>query len=192
MENKTLILNKAVSLFSVKGFDGVGVQEICTESNITKPTLYYYFSSKAGLLSAIIETYGNEYLERIGKAAQYRRDFIGSLTDLLLCVAEFALKGAEYTEFFRLHCALSTASELSEGGKIYRPFAERVEKVFAAFFKESANEIGNMRGKEELFARIFQGTCRSVALEVCQHVGEGQSELIHSVVHAFAYGVVNG
>ena len=58
-ENKDLILNTAIRLFAEKGYDGVGVQEICVESKITKPTLYYYFSSKAGLLSAIIENKGN-------------------------------------------------------------------------------------------------------------------------------------
>ena len=57
--SESIILNKATELFSAKGYDGVGVQEICTESKITKPTLYYYFQSKTGLLSAIIKEKGN-------------------------------------------------------------------------------------------------------------------------------------
>ena len=35
-ETKALILEKAIELFAAKGYDGVGVQEICTESKITK------------------------------------------------------------------------------------------------------------------------------------------------------------
>ena len=209
-ENKNLILNTAVSLFSAKGYEGVGVQEICTESNITKPTLYYYFSSKTGLLSAIIENLGESLYGRLEKASEYRHDFIKSLGDILCAEIEAA---QENPDFFRLHCALSTASEESEGGKLYRAFSERLEKLYEGFFIQSVNEIGNMRGKERLYSRIFQCNCRAVALDYINGKiqGDGQAcenqvadtstaadvqpnlqPLVHSIVHAFAYGVVNG
>ena len=205
-ENKQLILNAALTLFSEKGYEGVGVQEICTASNITKPTLYYYFSSKSGLLCAIIENFGKKLSEGLEKAAEYKRDFTKGLSDLL--VAEI-MAAEENPAFFRLHSSLASSSEESEGGKIYRDFSEKIEKLFEDFFYKSANEIGNMRSKELLFSRIYLRTCRSVALDIIngKFSGEKKSDIsedkkfsesaefssfISSIVHAFAYGVVNG
>jgi len=48
------ILELATRLFSSKGYEAVGIQEIVNEAGITKPTLYYYFGSKKGLLQNII------------------------------------------------------------------------------------------------------------------------------------------
>ena len=50
MDNRELLLNTALELFHAKGYDAVGVQEIVEKAGVTKPTLYYYFGSKLGLL----------------------------------------------------------------------------------------------------------------------------------------------
>ena len=55
MENRELIMQCAKTLFYSKGYDAVGVQEIVDRAGITKPTLYYYFGSKLGLLKTLIE-----------------------------------------------------------------------------------------------------------------------------------------
>ena len=55
---KQTILQAAERLFAYKGYDAVGVQEIVTDAGITKPTLYYYFRSKCGLLEALVRTKG--------------------------------------------------------------------------------------------------------------------------------------
>ena len=55
MDNKENILECALHLFFKRGYDTVGVQEIAEVSGVTKPTLYYYFKSKNGLLKSLIE-----------------------------------------------------------------------------------------------------------------------------------------
>ena len=50
MDNRETILETALDLFYTRGYDAVGVQEIAERSGVTKPTLYYYFKSKYGLL----------------------------------------------------------------------------------------------------------------------------------------------
>ena len=50
MDNRERILQCALELFYAKGYDAVGVQEIAQKAGITKPTLYYYFGSKYGLI----------------------------------------------------------------------------------------------------------------------------------------------
>ena len=61
MDNKTKILKNAVKLFSEKGYDAVGIQELVSINKVTKPTLYYYFGSKEGLLKEIYKNYFNKF-----------------------------------------------------------------------------------------------------------------------------------
>jgi len=55
MDNRSTILARALELWSERGYDAVGVQEIVDAAGITKPTLYHYFGSKRGLLDCLIE-----------------------------------------------------------------------------------------------------------------------------------------
>lgn len=66
MDNRQLIMEKALELFCARGYDAVGVQEIAEQSGITKPTLYYYFGSKQGLMETILEE-NSRILERCWK-----------------------------------------------------------------------------------------------------------------------------
>ena len=68
-ENREMILQKALELFAGRGYDAVGVQEICAAAGITKPTLYHYFGSKRGLLDALIGHY-TQGLNRAISAAE--------------------------------------------------------------------------------------------------------------------------
>ena len=72
LDNKEKILECALNLFYQKGYDAVGVQEIVTAVGITKPTLYYYYKSKYGLLESLLSekcNRMNEQLREIGRAS---------------------------------------------------------------------------------------------------------------------------
>ena len=55
MSNKQRILEVGLNLFAQQGYEATGVQEICDQAEITKPTLYHYYGSKQGLLESILE-----------------------------------------------------------------------------------------------------------------------------------------
>lgn len=58
---KEKIIYSAIKLFSERGFDGTSVDEIAKESGINKAMIYYYFSSKEGLLNSIIRKSVSEF-----------------------------------------------------------------------------------------------------------------------------------
>ena len=62
MDNKELIKKSALDLFYARGYDAVGVQEIVNTAGITKPTLYYYFGSKRGLLENLLQSGYQQFL----------------------------------------------------------------------------------------------------------------------------------
>ena len=63
-DTKKKILDKALELFSQRGYDAVSVGEIAAAVGIKAPSLYNHFSGKQAIFEAIVET----------TAAQYQRD----------------------------------------------------------------------------------------------------------------------
>jgi AcrR family transcriptional regulator len=63
------ILQKALELFSDRGYDATSVREICEAAGITKPTLYHFYGSKEGVYRAIVE----------GALERFRADMVSSL-----------------------------------------------------------------------------------------------------------------
>jgi len=55
------ILLEAAMLFADRGFDAPSVREICEAAEVSKPTLYYYFESKSGLITAVVNTLHNDF-----------------------------------------------------------------------------------------------------------------------------------
>lgn len=52
---KQKLLDGAITLFAQKGYAGTAVREIVDRVGVTKPTFYYYFKNKEGVLSAILD-----------------------------------------------------------------------------------------------------------------------------------------
>lgn len=62
------ILDTALDLFAVKGYDATSVREICEAAGITKPTLYHFFGSKDGVLQALVRTGFDQYRALVANA----------------------------------------------------------------------------------------------------------------------------
>lgn len=83
------ILQKALGLFSEKGYDATSVREICEAAGITKPTLYHFYGSKEGVYRAIVD----------GALARFQADLVlalggeGSLRDRLVRMAQSYVEG---------------------------------------------------------------------------------------------------
>jgi AcrR family transcriptional regulator len=59
------ILGTAAALFGEHGYDAVSLEDVADRLDVTKGSLYYYFSSKDELVTAAIETLGNEWTDRL-------------------------------------------------------------------------------------------------------------------------------
>jgi len=49
------LLEAGTTLFSIKGYASTSVREIVDRAGVTKPVLYYYFKSKEGVFSEILD-----------------------------------------------------------------------------------------------------------------------------------------
>lgn len=66
MPTKDRILDSALTLFSEKGYDGVGVDLIAENAGIKGPSLYKHFKSKEDILDALIEKAERYYIANFG------------------------------------------------------------------------------------------------------------------------------
>jgi AcrR family transcriptional regulator len=59
------IVTTAAELFGSRGYDSVSLDDVADRLDVTKGSLYYYFSSKDQLVTAAIETLGNDWTDRL-------------------------------------------------------------------------------------------------------------------------------
>lgn len=183
--SKFEILNTACALFSEKGYDAVGVQEICEKTGITKPTLYYFFGSKKGLLQAVIQEYGMKLLEKLESTCQYNHDFFNSVSKILKTEISFAKENETY---FHLHVNLMNAPKNSEPAECYSEIKEKINNLLLQFFIFSAEEFGNMRNKEKLYSTLFHNNLITIASDVLSGIMEDSEDSIYKITHSLIYG----
>jgi AcrR family transcriptional regulator len=63
------ILTTAAELLGERGYDAVSLDDVAERLDVTKGSLYYYFASKDELVTAAIETLGNDWTARLERLA---------------------------------------------------------------------------------------------------------------------------
>ncbi|HEV7210728.1 MAG TPA: TetR/AcrR family transcriptional regulator [Blastococcus sp.] len=96
------ILTAAAELFGARGYDAVSLEDVADRLDVTKGSLYYYFASKDELVTAAIETLGNDWTARLEALPAG-----GSATDRLraLVRAHIDIAVKEYPAALRLFLA---------------------------------------------------------------------------------------
>jgi AcrR family transcriptional regulator len=186
MDNRAVILQTALDLFTARGYDASGVQEISEAAGITKPTLYHYFGSKRGLLEAILAERHPALDRAAAEAAAYRGDL--PLTLERVAGAFFAFARAEPL-YYRLLLALYFASPESEAHQLMTQRYHAQHTALEAMFAAAVPDHGNMRGRERLFASAFLGLINTCIGLYLNGYAELDDALLRQVVRQFQYGI---
>ena len=189
MDNREAIINSALKLFCRRGYDAVGVQEIVDQAGITKPTLYYYFGSKQGLLKEILRT-NSEILE---KMLQEAVEIQGDIPDVLFRVArayfDFA---AGHWEFYLFMVSQFHSGHDTEGFMAVYPLISRFYQYVVKIFEDASDVLGNMNGRQGQFAVSFMGILDShMMLHSLNHRDDFfmSDEKTYEIVRQFLYGI---
>jgi AcrR family transcriptional regulator len=96
------ILTTTAELLGERGYDAVSLEDVAEQLDVTKGSLYYYFASKDELVTAAIETLGNDWTARLERlpAAQPGRPPAERLRALL--GEHIAIAVREYPAALRL------------------------------------------------------------------------------------------
>ena len=189
MDNREKILQCALELFYARGYDAVGVQEIADKAGVTKPTMYYYFGSKYGLLEALV----NEKLSNLNTAMRQAADYHGNVPGTLYRMASQLIDLAnENRKMYVLMMALYYSAKENEAYRAIRPLITELYGIIVRFFEDATPQLGNIRGRQEQFAMGFLGILNQYILWMCEKTEEGcvvEDEKKHSLVNQFMYGI---
>ena len=190
MDNREVILETALDLFYARGYDAVGVQEIAEKSGVTKPTLYYYFKSKYGLLEQLLESRGKPFLEELHRSCAYHGELKDTLCAAAETVAGFARREPKFSLLF---IALYYSARENEAYQAVRPMVLGLQKDVEQIFEAAANDLGNMHGRQRQFSLGFIGLVIFWLL-MKHETGEGRgiqisSQEIEALVHQFMHGI---
>jgi AcrR family transcriptional regulator len=186
MDNRQQILQQALTLFAARGYDAVGVQEICTAAGVTKPTLYHYFGNKRGLLSALVSERSAPLLARLAAATDYHGDLPRSLEQVVLVY--FAFAGAEPV-LYRLMLALWFAPPQSEAFQIIAARNAEQQHLIEALFMAATPDHGNMRERHQIYAASFLGAINTRIMLALNGYVPLDDELARQTVHQCSHGI---
>jgi TetR/AcrR family transcriptional regulator len=186
MDNRDLLLECALRLFAARGYDAVGVQEIVEAAGVTKPTLYYYFGSKRGLLEALLGAYFAQLNQVVRDGAAYSGWLPGTLKHLTAALFAFARANPA---FYRLQLALWFAPEQSEGFQVVTGLNRTQYDLIEALFQRAAQDHGNMRGRHHAYAATYLGMVNTYVGMALNGLASLDEKLVDQAVHQFQHGI---
>ncbi len=186
MDNRQQLLDCALSLFSQRGYDAVGVQEIVEAAHVTKPTLYHYFTSKRGLLDALLKIHLTVFLEDLRGVASYQHDITLTLQKITALYFNFAKANPE---FYRMQLSMHFASPGSEPSLAVDPFRRDQYQVIEDLFFHATEDHGNMKGRQTAYAFTFLGMINTYVGLFLIGQAELNDRLVYQAVHQFMHGI---
>jgi len=186
MSTDEKIMEKALEAFALKGYENIGVQEICNASGITKPTLYHYFGSKTGLLIEIMTEYSKRLVRDIADASTYHGDLPLTINKTVKAYFVFARNNKS---FYRLLLNLFFAPPQSSFSKISQQYMKRQTQILETLFKRASEDHGNMKHKEKRNAITFLGFINSYIGLWMNGEAELNDDQVFSASHQFMHGI---
>lgn len=185
-DTRSIIIERALELFSRRGFDAVGIQEVADAAALTKPTLYYHFGSKQGLLEAIVRLHGDRLAARFREAAEYRRDLVMNLQSLFRASLDFALEQPSFWRLMlNLFAAPMDAPAYQTGSELRRSLLAVLEELF----ERAGADHGNMRGRQKVYAETFLGLLETSALLAINREIVLDEPLRFRIIHQYMHGI---
>lgn len=184
--NRDKILACAQRLFYEKGYDCVGVQEIVDAAGITKPTMYYYFKSKHGLLECLLEQGANQLVSGLKQIMCGSGDYQDILYKAVSTYIELAV---ENKEIYLIIISLFSSARDNEAYIAAKPYLSKLLHVVRSFFLQYADEQKHLKGREDFFAISFTGVINYYLLVYFERGASKEAlldeEMIQNIVKQF-------
>ncbi len=186
MDNHQQLIDCALTLFSRRGYNAVGVQEIVEAVGVTKPTLYHYFGSKRGLLDALLSREASILYSRISAAAEYHGDLVLTLEK----VAKAYFKAAkEESAYYRMQRVMFISPPESEANQAIQPYMQWQAAILEEVFIRAAEDHGNLRGRHKRYAAGFLGEINALIGLYLNNELYLTGETVYQLVHQFMHGI---
>jgi AcrR family transcriptional regulator len=180
------ILNKALELFSTKGYDATSVREICEAAKITKPTLYHFYGSKEGVYRALVEGALQEYKERLVRQVEAP----GSPRERLKAIArDYFAFARERRELVRFIFALVHNPSSSAPATDFSNFYASVVGLISGVVEQGVAEGALRPGPGDLRMLVFMG---ALGESLCGYLITGKPEITPELADRLVDAIIDG
>ena len=186
MDNRQQLIDCALTLFSQRGYDAVGVQEVAEAAGVTKPTLYHYFGSKRGLLDALLNQEASILFSKISAAAEYHGDLVITLENLSKAYFKAAKEDSAY---YRMQRVMFISPPESEANQAIQPYMQEQAALLEEVFVKAAEDHGNLRGRHQRYAAGFLGEINALIGLYLNNKLDLAGETVYQLVHQFMHGI---
>jgi TetR/AcrR family transcriptional regulator len=186
MDNRNILLDRALELFAARGYDAIGIQEVVQAAGVTKPTLYHYFNSKHGLLAALLEREFSGLIDELQVSSDYRGDLTLTLERIIRSYFGFA---REHPLFYRMQLALYFAPPQSEPNQAVAVYNRQQLQMLESVFEKAVVQHGNMRGHARILAASFLGLINNFVAFYINDQAELNDPLVYRLQHQFMHGI---
>ena len=140
MNNYKRILKAATKLMSEKGYHGTSIQMISDEVGVTKSTIIHHFTSKEGILLAILKEFVPTATEEV-KAIKERGDLSGTekLKKFLKSHMHAVEEHRDVLDLYLRESRYFSATQRRIYKKNGRDYANQVEDIIKQIQKENNN-----------------------------------------------------
>jgi AcrR family transcriptional regulator len=186
MNNREKLLACALELFTTRGYDAVGVQEVADAAGLKKPTLYHYFGSKSGLLRALLVGNFEGLFDQVEKAADYQGDVTSTLRRVVNVYFDYARQNPT---LYRLQLSMWFAPPRSEAFRQAASSNQRQQEILENMFLRASLQHGNMKGRQRAYAATFLGLINTYVSLGLNGYAELDQALVNNAVHQFMHGI---
>ena len=186
MDNRQLLLDCALSLFSQRGYDAVGVQEVVEAAGVTKPTLYHYFGSKRGLLEALLKQEAGKLLTVLAESAKYHGDLVSTLENIAKVYFHVVQEAANY---YRMQMSMFFSPPESEASQAIQPYMRQQAEILEEVFIKAGEDHGNLRGRHRRYAASFLGEINAMIGLYLNNKLDLTGDVVYRLVHQFMHGI---
>lgn len=187
MTTKDRILDSALTLFSEKGYDGVGVDLIAEKAGIKGPSLYKHFKGKEDILDSLIEKVETHYRDNFGSVINPGKipETMDELITLSLKRIEFTIHDPMIKKVRRM-----LAMEQYRNSRIAvlttKYNIDIVQGIYHKIF-QAMMENGIMRQSDPALLAMSFTAPISLLIQMCDRETEREQEAMERIEEFFRY-----
>ena len=147
-EKRQLIMETAMELFALHGYESTSISQIARKANISKGLLYNYFESKEELLETILNTGIDELLEVFDP----NKDGVLEVPEMEFFLTETFRIIKEHRNFWKLYMSISLQTS------VFKLIEKRIEELYVPLTKMTVDYFKTAGFKNPVTEAVIFGS----------------------------------
>jgi len=180
-DTKERIMEKALSMFSERGYNGTNLRELAKELNLSKSALYRHFDSKEAIWEAIYQQTKKYYEERFGSPEYMPHipDSTDELYEMTMRMVQFTIHDEKIIQVRKL-LTMEQFRDEKIGKLAGNYFLYGTEAMFSIVFKHMMKQGCLIEGDPELLAFSYT-TPITAMIHLCDREPDKDAEALKRV-----------